>query len=29
MIALYPKNIPKKHLVQRTLDKLEEWLIRD
>ncbi len=29
MIALYPKNIPKKHIKQQTLDKLEEWLILD
>jgi predicted transposase/invertase (TIGR01784 family) len=29
IIALYPHNIPKSHLKQQKVDKLEEWLLLD
>ncbi len=29
IIALYPKNIPKTHLAQQHINKLEEWLLLD
>ena len=29
IIALYPKNIPKNHIEQKHINKLEEWLLLD
>jgi predicted transposase/invertase (TIGR01784 family) len=29
IVALYPQNIPKSHLKQQKIDKLEEWLLLD
>ncbi len=29
IIALYPRNIPKTHIEQKHIDKLEEWLLLD
>ncbi len=29
IIALYPRNIPKTHITQHHIDKLEEWLLLD
>jgi len=29
IIALYPRNIPKTHIEQKTISKLEEWLLLD
>ncbi len=29
IIALYPRNIPKTHITQHQIDKLEEWLLLD